>query len=209
MLSKSTSQVPSRSAAQFAILATCNLPQLKVLSKKILGCPRPRPCPCSQGVGVPLCRWSFWFVALVVAKAGLRFCLLQCMAEVRVSSLHLPCSFFTPSLGFLGFRSGICITIHSHRFAVFRTWVWVPKSFLQAFLLGATSAWKVRKGEFLSDRVLGLRYLSFVVFWKAWWSSVLMRHFFSPRKLLAWSECDSSSKIVRHSCHNLVTVDLE
>ena len=26
-----------------------------------------------------------------------------------MSSLHLPCSFFMPSLGFLGFRSGNCI----------------------------------------------------------------------------------------------------
>ena len=57
--------------------------------------------------------------------------------------------------------------------------------------------------------ILGLRYLPFVAFWKAWWSSVLMRHFFSPRKLSAWSECDFSSKIVRYCCHNLVTVDLE
>jgi len=44
MPSESTSQVPSRSAAQFAIPAAGNLPQLKVLSKFFLGCPCP-PAP--------------------------------------------------------------------------------------------------------------------------------------------------------------------
>ena len=43
MPSESTSQVPSRSAAQFAIPAAGNLPQLKVLSKFFLGCPCPLP----------------------------------------------------------------------------------------------------------------------------------------------------------------------
>ena len=57
MPSESTSQVPSRSAAQFAIPAVGNLPQLKILRKCFLGCPcPPAPAPASdrfRGVEFP------------------------------------------------------------------------------------------------------------------------------------------------------------
>ena len=45
MPSKSTSQVPSRSAAQFAIPVAGNLPQLNVLSKFFWTAPAPTPAP--------------------------------------------------------------------------------------------------------------------------------------------------------------------